>query len=266
MNNLVLASSSAEAAALDGARTRLAEAAGTLGTLCNNLATAATGSGAAGNAAGSTSGGGVVGAGRDALVDFAEQELIPLSSALAGALHEAVPGGTHLLATVSAGHNERVVAATQALKGQESPIGMVQAAGRLLEAATVFVSQATELVLPALAQNPAVSLNEVLPKPGTAEAGASAESQVPASGGCACGGHDEPGLAELDTRVIPHAIRHATIFGALEGLNTGKGILLIANHNPLPLLAQLDQRSPGKFAVDYVEDGPELWKLSMVRN
>ena len=44
------------------------------------------------------------------------------------------------------------------------------------------------------------------------------------------------------------------------------GILLIANHNPLPLLAQLEQRSAGKFAVDYVQNGPELWKLSMVRN
>ena len=262
MNNLVLASSSAEAAALDGARTRLAEAAGTLGTLCNNLAAAAT----AANAAGTAGGGGPVEAGRVALVNFAEQELIPLSSSLAGVFPEAAPGGTHLLATVSAGHNERLVATAQALKVQESPIQMVQAGGRLLEAATVFISQATELVLPALAQNPAVSLTEVLPKAGTAEAGAAGQSQVPASGGCACGGHDEPGLAELDTRVIPHAIRHATIFGALEGLNTGKGILLIANHNPLPLLAQLDQRSPGKFAVAYVEDGPELWKLSMVRN
>nr|WP_227878697.1 DUF2249 domain-containing protein [Arthrobacter dokdonellae] len=89
---------------------------------------------------------------------------------------------------------------------------------------------------------------------------------MPATGGCACGGHDEPGLSELDTRAIPHAIRHATIFGALEGLSAGKGILLIANHNPLPLLAQLEQRSAGKFAVEYVENGPETWKLSMVRN
>nr|WP_240901626.1 DUF2249 domain-containing protein [Arthrobacter silviterrae] len=93
-----------------------------------------------------------------------------------------------------------------------------------------------------------------------------AAAAAPAKGGCACGGHDEPGLSELDTRVIPHAIRHATIFGALEGLSAGKGILLVANHNPLPLLAQLEQRSAGKFTVSYVEDGPETWKLSMVRN
>nr|WP_207343475.1 DUF2249 domain-containing protein [Arthrobacter sp. E3] len=140
---------------------------------------------------------------------------------------------------------------------------MVHAGGALQEAVTVFVDQASELVLPALAQNPAVTLSELLPVRNSA---ATAESAAPAQGGCACGGHDDPGLSELDTRVIPHAIRHATIFGALEGLTTGRGILLVANHNPLPLLAQLEQRAAGKFTVDYVENGPELWKLSMVRN
>ncbi|MEO8223069.1 MAG: DUF2249 domain-containing protein [Specibacter sp.] len=257
MNNLVLASSSTEAASLEAARTRLAESAGTLGTLCNNLAVAAANS----------SGGELIEADQGALVDFAEQELIPLAGALAGAFPDAAASTeTHLLAAVAAGHNERIVAATNALEVQESPIQVAQASSRLLEAATAFISQATALVLPALAQNPTVSLADVLPKRSTAQAGATGQSQAPASGGCACGGHDEPGLSELDTRVIPHAIRHATVFGALDGLTTGQGILLIANHNPMPLLAQLDQRSPGKFAVAYVEDGPELWKLSMVRN
>lgn len=257
MNNLVLASSSTEAASLEEARIRLAEAAGTLGTLSKNLA----------SAAGNSSGGELVQADQGALVDFAEQELIPLAGALAGAfLDAAASTASNVLASVASGHNERLVATTKALEVQESPILAVQAGGQLLEAATAFITQATGLILPALARNPAVSLAGILPKKSTAEAAAAGQGQAPASGGCACGGHDEPGLSELDTRVIPHAIRHATIFGALEGLGTGKGILLIANHNPLPLLAQLDQRSPGKFAVAYVEDGPELWKLSMVRN
>ena len=82
---------------------------------------------------------------------------------------------------------------------------------------------------------------------------------------CACGGHDEAGLPELDVRVIPHAIRHATIFGALDGLRPGAGLLLVADHNPLPLLAQLEQRAPGGYAVDYREAGPEVWQLEMVR-
>ena len=59
---------------------------------------------------------------------------------------------------------------------------------------------------------------------------------------CACGEHDGEGFPELDVRLIPHAIRHATIFGALDSLAVGAGLVIIANHNPLPLLAQVQQR------------------------
>ena len=82
---------------------------------------------------------------------------------------------------------------------------------------------------------------------------------------CGCGGHDEAGLPELDVRTIPHAIRHATIFGALEALRPGAGLLLAADHNPLPLLAQLEQRAPGAFDVSYRDSGPELWRLELTR-
>jgi uncharacterized protein (DUF2249 family) len=82
---------------------------------------------------------------------------------------------------------------------------------------------------------------------------------------CACGGHDEAGLPELDVRTIPHAIRHATIFGALDGLRPGAGLLLVADHDPVPLLAQLEQRAPGAYAVAYRESGPEVWRLELVR-
>lgn len=83
---------------------------------------------------------------------------------------------------------------------------------------------------------------------------------------CACGGHDEAGVPELDVRTIPHAIRHATIFGALEGLRPGAGLLLAADHDPLPLLSQLEQRAPGAFEVSYRESGPVLWRLELTRN
>jgi uncharacterized protein (DUF2249 family) len=69
----------------------------------------------------------------------------------------------------------------------------------------------------------------------------------------------------LDTRQIPHAIRHATIFGALGAVAPGFSLDLVANHNPLPLLAQLDEKHPGDFAVSYLEDGPEVWRLRFTR-
>ena len=85
------------------------------------------------------------------------------------------------------------------------------------------------------------------------------------SGGCACGHEDDGALPELDATAIPHAIRHATIFGALDSIAAGHGMILAAPHDPKPLLAQLEQRSPGAFDIDYVQRGPEVWKLRFLR-
>lgn len=83
-------------------------------------------------------------------------------------------------------------------------------------------------------------------------------------GNCACGHEDESEIV-LDVRTIPHAIRHATIFGALGAITPGFSLDLVADHNPLPLLAQLEQKQPGDFAVSYVTDGPEEWQVRFTR-
>lgn len=85
--------------------------------------------------------------------------------------------------------------------------------------------------------------------------------QKPRTGGCACGGHDTVDFPELDVQLIPHEIRHATIFGALAGIRPGRGLIICANHDPIPLLNQLEQMQPGLYNVDYLERGPEQWKL-----
>ncbi|WP_407668055.1 DUF2249 domain-containing protein [Nocardioides jensenii] len=82
---------------------------------------------------------------------------------------------------------------------------------------------------------------------------------------CTCGEEDGHGYPELDARTIPHAIRHATVFGALDAVRPGKGLVLVAPHDPLPLLAQLERRSPGAFSIDYLTRGPEAWRLELVR-
>jgi uncharacterized protein (DUF2249 family) len=81
---------------------------------------------------------------------------------------------------------------------------------------------------------------------------------------CACGDHDET-LPELDVQAIPHAVRHAAIFGALAALRTGGGIVLSATHDPVPLLTQLAERRPGSFEVDYLDRGPERWRMRLIR-
>lgn len=87
-------------------------------------------------------------------------------------------------------------------------------------------------------------------------------SQQARSGGCGCGEHDS-GIPSLDVRVVPHAIRHATVFGALAAIPDGGSLDLIAPHDPKPLLMQIAQREP--VEVTYLQEGPEAWVLRLTR-
>ncbi|MHA6669148.1 DUF2249 domain-containing protein [Homoserinimonas sp. A447] len=92
-----------------------------------------------------------------------------------------------------------------------------------------------------------------------------AQHPSPTGSSCACGHEDESEIV-LDTRTIPHAIRHATIFGALGAIAPSFSLDLVANHNPLPLIAQLEAKQPGDFTVTYLSDGPDEWKLRFTRS
>ncbi|MEO7447888.1 MAG: DUF2249 domain-containing protein [Humibacillus sp.] len=81
---------------------------------------------------------------------------------------------------------------------------------------------------------------------------------------CACGCSDE-GEPELDVRAIPHAIRHATVFGALTAVPEGGSLRLVAPHDPKPLLAQIAEREHGAFEVTYLVPGPDAWTLRLTR-
>lgn len=87
---------------------------------------------------------------------------------------------------------------------------------------------------------------------------------APEAHACACG-HEDIEKIVLDSRTIPHAIRHATIFGALGAIQPGFALDLIASHNPLPLLGQLESSRPGQFLTSYLENGPETWTIRLTR-
>lgn len=84
------------------------------------------------------------------------------------------------------------------------------------------------------------------------------------SSSCGCGGHDEA-LPEFDARTVPHAVRHASILGVVDALQPGSAFVLIAPHNPLPLLAQIQALHGDSIQISYVQEGPDAWKLKMER-
>ena len=91
---------------------------------------------------------------------------------------------------------------------------------------------------------------------------ASGSSGSASACGCADDGAQVP---TLDARVIPHAIRHAAVFGVLEALRPGSRVDLLAPHDPLPLLKQIERRWGQEIEVAYLERGPEDFRLRFTR-
>ena len=83
---------------------------------------------------------------------------------------------------------------------------------------------------------------------------------------CRCGEESSTTFPELDATLIPHEIRHPAIFGALESLKSGEGMVLVAPHKPIPLLAQIEKKHPGNFSVNFLDEGPDKWHIELIRN
>ena len=96
-------------------------------------------------------------------------------------------------------------------------------------------------------------------------AAATTAEQGGCGGHCTCGADAEV-APELDVRMIPPAVRHAAIFGALGAIAPGKSIILIAPHEPVPLLAQLQAEQPGQWTSAVETAGPDAWHVRVTRS
>lgn len=60
----------------------------------------------------------------------------------------------------------------------------------------------------------------------------------------------------FDARGVAKRFRHAAIFGALESLEDGETMRFVNDHDPLPLLNQIQQRYGSQVAIAYVAREP----------
>jgi uncharacterized protein (DUF2249 family) len=60
----------------------------------------------------------------------------------------------------------------------------------------------------------------------------------------------------FDARGIAKRFRHAAIFGALDSLHPGETMRFCNDHDPLPLLAQLQQRYADALNIVYLQREP----------
>ncbi|MDB1086773.1 DUF2249 domain-containing protein [Streptomyces sp. ACA25] len=211
---------------------------------------------------------------RAGLVAFCDRELLPHAAAEESALYPAAhrdPAARLLVDGMLAEHR-RIGALVDALRAAPSETRGAGEARALQVLFEEHLLKENTLVLPLLAGSPEVSLSGLLAgmhdllghhaheAEGLQEG---AEAAGGCGGTCACGDAEEAAVPELDVREIPHALRHATVFGALDAVPAGRAMVLVAPHDPLPLLGQLEDRAPGAFAVEYLERGPEAWRLQL---
>ena len=71
-----------------------------------------------------------------------------------------------------------------------------------------------------------------------------------------CSARAEVGLYPFDARGIAKRFRHSAIFGALDVLNPGETMRFYNDHDPLPLLAQIEQRYGDHVTIAYVARAP----------
>lgn len=71
-------------------------------------------------------------------------------------------------------------------------------------------------------------------------------------------------IPTLNASEIPHAVRHGAIHGALGTLNVGEAMILIAPHDPLPLLKEVENREE-RFDVEYLKKEPEEVHIKFTR-
>lgn len=71
--------------------------------------------------------------------------------------------------------------------------------------------------------------------------------------------------SNLDVRTMIPRDRHRTIFETYHGLGTGEGFVLVNDHDPKPLYYQFEAEHRDEFSWDYLEEGPEVWRVRIGR-
>ncbi len=72
-------------------------------------------------------------------------------------------------------------------------------------------------------------------------------------------------VADFDLRPHAPAQRHEMVFSAFDQLQAGEAFRFTNDHDPKPLYYQLEAESREPFTWDYLEAGPEVWRVKVAK-
>jgi regulator of cell morphogenesis and NO signaling len=76
-------------------------------------------------------------------------------------------------------------------------------------------------------------------------------------------------MSAIETLFVPElqpALKHPTIFGKFDSLKQGQSFVIINDHDPKPLYYQLLAERGNIFSWNYLEQGPEVWRVHIQKN
>lgn len=247
INELIVATTAADADAVEAIKNHHAQLAGHLATLTDAMLSAAEHRGD-------------FEAARASVVAFLAGELLPHAEAEENRLYPAAARTDRarpLIESMIAAH--RIIATlSDRIRTESTPVRAAAAGHALRVLFDAHLIDENDRILPIVAADPDVSLAEVTSGMHELLGGHATGHQC----GCGEADSDEP---ELDVRAIPHSIRHATVFGAFDAVPAGGALVLVAHHDPIPLLNQLRERTDG-LDVAYIERGPQVWRLRLTKH
>lgn len=251
-NDVIVASTAADAEAVEAITSHHAQLAGQLGVLTEAIVSAVE-RGADFEPA------------RAAALAFLTGELLPHAAAEEQRLYPAATSTERarpLVESMIAAH--RIIGSLVDGIRKEPPVRAAGSAQALRVLFDAHLVDENERILPIVAADPDVSLVEVTDGMHELLGDAHPGNGAAPSHSCGCGESDA-GDPVLDVREVPHSIRHATVFGAFDAVPAGGALVLVAHHDPIPLLEQLDYLASGRLEVHYEQRGPEAWRLRLIK-
>ena len=76
---------------------------------------------------------------------------------------------------------------------------------------------------------------------------------------------DRPTNDVLDVRALAPRERHGVIFETFAGLRAAESFVLVNDHDPKPLYYQFQAEHTRRFSWDYLEQGPQVWRVRIGR-
>lgn len=72
-------------------------------------------------------------------------------------------------------------------------------------------------------------------------------------------------VATVDVRMYERKDKQPVIFKTFEGLGIGETMELINDHDPRPLYNKFEIELKEQFQWDYLEQGPEMWRIAITK-